>query len=211
MTLRIAVLAIFTVATLHGATISVTDTVRGWVTSPGGPNETATATANYLTGYSNTDEYRNFFKFVLPTFAGTVQSVDLLLFEPASGVTGSSTYAVYSSVSAPTFSTVTAGTQLGQIAITTASDGKTLDISLSPLSGFTSGATVYLGGQITNLNVNFDDQNTFIGSQTGSSSTLQIVTAASVSTPEPATAILILAGGLALMFLKRKSAAGNIR
>ena len=194
----------------------ITDT---GVTNIGGPNE------NYLAGLvsddANGEEYRNFFRFSLPTFTGTVSSARLRIDINDSTIPAilgnQSPTVAYQLTSlaglpddASDFSALGTGTLYGTGFYTASDAGSVVDLVLNSagIAALTSGGTFLVGGRVTNAvsGPGALDQYVF-GFSASRPVSLEFETAVP-AVPEPESwAMMILASGMAGAALRRKRSA----
>ncbi len=218
MNLKTFLLATLIPCTMAATTLAPIDsTSRGWLSDNSGNTITPGLSANFLAGALDGDGYRDFFRFTLPTFTGSVTAADLQLDEPANGSlfpTGVSTFTfnIYKLAALFAYDDIGANTLFGTVTLSASDDGTTVHVALNSdaLIALTSGATVTFGGVLALPN-NDDDAQFFAHSGAGESSILQLTTGDIVvgaPAPEPASALFIAAGlvGMGWILRKRKMA-----
>ena len=220
MSVAVAALVAVTPAA-QAASFNIGANARGYITDGGtttfgGPNE------NYLAGLvsdgADGEEYRNYFRFSLPTFTGTVSSARLRIDindGPFPAILGNQSptvlYQVTSLAGLPDhpddFSALGTGALYGSGAYTASDAGSVVDLVLNSagIAALTSGGTFLVGGRVTNAvsGPGALDQYVF-GFSAGRPVSLEFETAVP-AVPEPESwAMMILASGMAGAALRRR-------
>jgi hypothetical protein len=206
------------------STVLLTATAQGWVTAT--RNNGAFADNSYLAGNCGagdcyTGEFRNFFQFGIPKLDGLVLSATLLLDTRYEALRQSPSIAYQVTSAGPDlgFSDLGVGTLYGSRTYTAADqyqvEGIALDAAALAAIQEAAGGTFVLGGRVTSAALFSSTQpDQLVFGRSDAPQQLQIVTASApmmllssqsaAPAPEPASAVLLGAGGLLVTLRRRR-------